>query len=118
MTNFEDDLKSALRRREPGSGFAERVMARARTEPPRRRRLNWVWMAAAAAVLIAGIFIGNARIGNARREAQIAQGQQARQQTLLALRIVSQSLNTARSKVLAHTAPSDTPLDTSQTPEN
>lgn len=60
MNHLDDELRVALRRKEPPAGFAERVLDRLPATPPgvvqfpsRRRRAPWMAVAAAALVAIA-----------------------------------------------------------------
>ncbi|MFN7993256.1 MAG: hypothetical protein U0Q18_06630 [Bryobacteraceae bacterium] len=97
MNPLEDELRSALRRREPSPDFIEKVLARVKAEqaavvvPIRRQSRTWVrWVAAMAACLLlaAGLF-----------EYRQYQGQQAREKVLLAMRIAAVKLNKAQKKV-------------------
>jgi hypothetical protein len=88
---MDNELKAALRRKEPPEGFTERVLAAidrddaAAARPPRRR---WRY-AAAAAVLVATMAGGEAyRIVRAK------------QQMLTALHITSAKLRDARNHVM------------------
>jgi len=88
---MDNELKAALRRKEPPEGFTERVLAAidrddaATARPPRRR---WRY-AAAAAVLVATIAGGEAyRVVRAK------------QQMLTALHITSAKLRDARNHVM------------------
>jgi negative regulator of sigma E activity len=89
--NLEDEIRSALRRKEPSPEFTERVLARAYGAPVRRAPRPWArWVAAmAASVLLAAGAIGY-------REYR---GERARSQVLLALRIAGGKLNKAQKKV-------------------
>jgi hypothetical protein len=89
--NLEDELRSALRRKEPSPEFTERVLARVGNVPVRRAPRPWVrWVAAmAASVLLAAGAI----------EYRQYRGEQARSQVLLALRIAGGKLNKAQKKV-------------------
>ena len=97
--NLEDELRSALRRREPSPEFTEQVLARVSAAPARRTpRLSqpWVrWMAAVAAALL--LTVGDL-------EYRHYQGERAKDQVLLAVRIAGSKLNKAQKKVhmLAH----------------
>ncbi|MBK5294466.1 MAG: hypothetical protein JJE04_22645 [Acidobacteriia bacterium] len=87
MNEFEDQLREAMHRREPGPGFAGRVaaMATGARKPVRRSNPVWRWaMAAAAACLmmVTGV-----------QEYRRHQGEQARRQLLLALQITSEKLS-------------------------
>jgi hypothetical protein len=92
--NLETELKAALRRQNPGPGFANRVIAAA---VPRRRTPIAVWAAAMAAMLVAGVALYN--------EYQQRRAERATEQVMLALRITSEKLNVARAKVLKIDAP-------------
>ena len=89
--NLEDELRSALRRKEPSPEFTERVLARVGSVPARRAPRPWVrWVAAmAASVLLAAGAI----------EYRQYRGEHARSQVLLALRIAGGKLNKAQKKV-------------------
>jgi hypothetical protein len=89
MSDFEQDLRSALRREEPSSGFAARVAAGtgARVAP---RRAGWLTAAIAACLLLS--------VGGGLEYRQY-RGQKAKQQLLLALEIAGGKLNIAQRKV-------------------
>lgn len=97
MQSFEDELRSALRRKEPPPDFADRVLARlpgaVPVRLPVRTRRPWVrWVAAmAASVLLASGTIGY----------RYYQGERAKSQVLLAVRIAATKLNKAQRKVQA-----------------
>lgn len=98
MKSFEDELRSVLRRIEPPEGFTRRVMMRLdsdsgrRTAPFRRRNAWFRWAAAAAAfvLLCAGVVLYQAR----------REGEAARAETLMALRIASRQLNGVMKRVI------------------
>jgi hypothetical protein len=118
MSRFDDELKLALRREEPSPDFTDRVMARIaelqKQEKPGEeagwlRRLaeffqppqmRWA-MAGAMAILlvIAGFGVHHRRESERRRLAEIAEGERAKEQVMLAMRIVSAKLNVAQKKV-------------------
>jgi len=82
--NLDEELRSALERRPPPPGFTERVLARA-AAPVRPAPRTWVrWVAAMAACLLlaAGAF-----------EYRRYQGERARSQVLLAVRITAGKLH-------------------------
>jgi hypothetical protein len=87
--NLETELKAALKRQNPGPGFANRVVA---ATVPRKRTPMAVWAAAMAAMLVAGVAINT--------EYQHRRAERAGEQVMLALRITSEKLNAARAKVL------------------
>ena len=88
--NFEQELRNALQRKEPATGFAERVVRQA--EPPRQMTLRrWAPLAVAAS-LIVGTF-GVVRYEDYRK------GEQAKDQLMLALRITAKTLDTVERKL-------------------
>lgn len=92
---LEHDLERALRRESPAPGLAARVLARAEREsaPPAPRR-KW-WRAAAASVTLAAILGGWA----AHHVAEQREGERAREQVLLALRIAGSKVRYAQEQV-------------------
>jgi hypothetical protein len=92
--DLERDLRSALRRKDPPPGFAGRVMARIEPRQVKKAPPRWVpWAAAAALLVSAG---GGAMY---RHEQQRVQGEQAKEQILLALRITGTQLEHVRAKM-------------------
>jgi hypothetical protein len=88
MSEFEDELRSALRREDPPPGFAARVIARTGS-PAAPRRTGWMAAAIAACLLLSmGGF-----------EFRQYQGRKAKQELLLALEIAGGKLNIAQRKV-------------------
>src|SRR5438045_2410978 len=90
--DIESDLKRAMRRESPPAGFAERVMAR--VDVPRRRRAPW-WRAAAAGLVLTSIVGGWA----AHQEIRRREGERARDEVMLALRIAGAKVRTAQEHV-------------------
>lgn len=106
MPFSEDDLRAALKRKDPGPGFTQGVMARlAQREnaahAPRPQRSAWfAWlrplrlhpaMAAVAAALALAVATW---MGYQRYQAiQVARAREAEQQAILALRITNAKLN-------------------------
>jgi hypothetical protein len=124
MSRFEDDLKAALRPEEPSADFTERVMARIAAAPAQtrqeksreqggwRRRLTgffqppemkWAVAGAIACLLILAAFgISRYREYQHRQQqlmAEIAEGERAKEQVMLAMRIAGAKLNVAQKKV-------------------
>ncbi len=103
MSRLEDELRSALRRENPGPDFTARVLARAAAQPaPRPKwwqaftmpRLRWAMAGAlACAIAVAGIEYRHQQI-------ERAQGEQAKRQLVLALRIAGSKLRMAQTKVI------------------
>jgi hypothetical protein len=93
--NLEDELRLALRRKEPSPEFTERVLARVAGVPARRAPRPWMrWVAAmAASILLAGLLAAGG-MGY-----QQYRGERAKSQVLLALRIAGGKLNKAQKKV-------------------
>ena len=91
--DIESDLKRALRREAPPAGFADRVIAnvgRASARPSKNR-----WRAVAAGVLLTAIVGGWA----AHQEIQRREGERARDEVMLALRIAGAKVRTAQEHV-------------------
>ena|SRR5215831_11747456 len=116
----EDDLREALKRKEPGDGFTQRVMARvnqakaegtaqpARTKP-NGKFLSWwtlrpAWTIAVVAVLLLACGIcgyqyseyrhaEEMRIARARQQQLQREAERARDQAILALEIARAKLN-------------------------
>ena len=119
MKPLDDELRSLFKRQEPSEGFAEWVLERIETAPPRRnltqriaglrRRPALRWIAAATVCLL--VALGVARYEHQRRAR--AQAEQASQQAIWALEVASAELNTAleqarRITVQALAAPQNT----------
>jgi hypothetical protein len=89
---MERDLREALRRREAPPGFAERVLAR--TQQPETRGHSWVWLAAAALVLL---MIGG--IGVVQEQRRQAEGERAKQELMVAFRITGSKLRDVQERL-------------------
>jgi hypothetical protein len=112
----EDDLRQALKRKDPGEGFTQRVMARVNQADAKSETLSatkgrgwfllrwWnlrpAWTFAAMAVLLLGFAWGGYqyaeyRHGEIARENQqrLEEAERARDQAVLALRIARSKLN-------------------------
>jgi hypothetical protein len=88
MNEFEHDLRSALRRREPPAGFASRVVARTGSNAAPNWR-GWLAAAAAACVLLTAGGVEYRRY----------EGREASRQLLVALEIAGSKLNIAQEKI-------------------
>lgn len=104
---FERELVRAMRRVDAPEGFAERVMARARTASqagavviPRWRSVR-VWTSGAiAAAVLAGVFVGEqVHVRRERERAELARQELARQQFDVAMRITGETLEQAREQM-------------------
>ena len=93
MNQIERDLREALRRREAPPGFAERVLAK--TRQPESRGHSWVWLAAAALVLL---MIGG--IGVVREQRRQAEGERAKEELMVALRITGSKLRDVQERLV------------------
>lgn len=90
--NLEDELRAALRREDPSSGFAQRVVARTKVTPRSNRPIfRRAWAAAIAAIVIVGL----AGVYQYRQ----VQAERAGRDAVIALRIAADKLNIARDKV-------------------
>jgi len=116
----EDDLRKALKRKDPGEGFTQRVMARvnqAKAEskaPPATKKVNgkllawWTlrpaWAVAVVAVLLLACGIGGyqyseyrhaeeMRIARAKQQQLQQEAEHARDQAIMALEIARAKLN-------------------------
>ncbi|MDX2034844.1 MAG: DUF2275 domain-containing protein, partial [Blastocatellia bacterium] len=116
----ENELKQALRREEPSADFTDRVMARIAQEPTNNRqekeRKSHAWlkrflglfqlpqmkwaMAGMMVCLLALAGLAVRQQQERERAMEIAEGEKAREQVLLAMRIASAKLNVAQKKVL------------------
>jgi hypothetical protein len=116
MQFSEDDLRAALKRKDPGAGFTQRVMARIsqkevnqkdtahQDSPASSRRPGW-WpllrirpaMAGVLAVLL--LMVGSWFGYRQYQSVQQARGERAEQQAVLALRITSAKLNLVLQRV-------------------
>jgi hypothetical protein len=94
MTPFEEQLKQALRRQEPSTGFTERVLAQLpQTKPLPSRWVTWrLAAAAAAALLLAGTTAY-------RQHERLVQGEAAKLQLMTAFRITGSKLQAAQHRI-------------------
>lgn len=120
MKRFEDELRAALRAEEPAPDFTARVLKRVADLPAApgqkksREKIDWrqriaeffqppqlKWaVAGAMAVLLISGSVGVYRYrAHQRAMAEIAEGQRAKEQVMLAMRIASHKLNVAQKKV-------------------
>lgn len=116
----EDDLREALKRKDPGEGFTQRVMARVNqskaegTAQPATKKVNgkflswWMhrpaWAIAVVAILLLAFGIGGYqyseyrhaeenRIARARQQQLQQEAERARDQAIMALEIARAKLN-------------------------
>lgn len=93
--NLEEDLKRALRRESPAPGFASRVMQRIEREAA-PKRYPW-WRAVAASLTLTALIGGGAAYQDHQR--RVREGEQAKEQVLLALRIAGEKVRYAQTEV-------------------
>jgi hypothetical protein len=113
--DLENELKRALQRDDASPAFTDRVMARIANAPGRAKRrdserlwwrrlveffqtaqMKWAGAAAAVVLLIcAAIGVHRYRA----QQAEIAEGERAKEQVMLAMKIASAKLNIAQKKV-------------------
>lgn len=97
MTDFEDQLRRALERKEPSEDFAARVVAQAaktRRPAPWFTRPPW-----AVAAIAASLMVGAVDFELDRRERTRQQGEAARAQLIQAMQITSTQLDRIHKKV-------------------
>ncbi|MBZ5632901.1 MAG: hypothetical protein LAO55_07200 [Acidobacteriia bacterium] len=99
--NLDDELRAALRREDPSPGFAQRAVARAKSNPEPTMAIpifqpvrisQMIWAAALAAMLVIGL--------TATSEYRQRKAERAGRDAVLALRITAEKLNMTRDKVL------------------
>lgn len=100
MDEFERGLKQALERMPAPPGLKRRLMERrqAQYEMKRHRRIVW-WQRLAVAAALLCMLVGAWMWRNA---VQRRQGEEARRQVVLALRITNRALNLMQSQLAAH----------------
>jgi hypothetical protein len=92
--NIESDLKRALRRERPPEGFASRVVARLDASQAAPRRAPW-WRAVAAGLVLTAVAGGWA----AHEEIRRREGERARDEVMVALRIAGAKVRSAQEHV-------------------
>ena len=134
MQFSEDDLREALKRKDPGEGFTQRVMARvnqAKAEgarPPAAKKVNgkflawWtlrpVWTVAVVAMLLLACGIGGyqyseyrhaeeMRVARAKQQQLQQEAERARDQAIMALEIARAKLNHVLQHAQLHAEPAD-----------
>ena len=130
----EDDLREALKRKDPGEGFTRRVMARVNqskaegTKQPAIKKVNgkflswWMhrpaWAAAVAAILLLACGIGGYqyseyrhaeenRIARVKQEQLQREAERARDQAILALEIARAKMNHVLRQAQLQAEPND-----------
>jgi len=98
MSQFERDLREALRRKEPPPGFAGRVIARAREVDERREaralwKWSWRWSAAVAVVVM---LLAGGSLYQVRRHQE---AERSKDQLLLALRLTGAKVRVVQERL-------------------
>ena len=97
MTDFEDQLRRALERKDPSADFAARVTARA-TQP--KKPLAWVnWRSWAAAGFAASLCLGALGLEVEHRRKVEQEGKAASAQLMQAMKITSVKLQRIHKRV-------------------
>ena len=93
MDDFEKELRQALERRPAPPSLKRRIMERRGLLLIERRTGRWlVWQRVAAGLLVAAM-VGGAVQWKLRRDEERRQGEEARRQVMIALRITGRALN-------------------------
>lgn len=98
VDDFEEELREQLQARAAPEYFAERLMARIAKRPTPRSWMGFgvpVWRWAVAMLLVAGMAAGGLERDRQRR----MEGERAREEVLLALRITGSTLRDVQQKV-------------------
>jgi len=101
MDRFDQDLRNALERKSPSPGFEGRLTARLGQQEHRTRwwtawrrpPLRWAAITVVSLLLLVGVEEWN------ERQKELEQGQLAKDQVMLALRIAGSKIRLAQSKV-------------------
>jgi|SRR6185437_5904621 hypothetical protein len=102
MTPFEEELKKALARREPGDEFVRQVLAKVETKHAstvKTRQFAWGvgwWRFVPAVVLLAAVLISGLAY---RQHERVVKGEAAKNQLLRAMRITGSQLRQAQLRV-------------------
>ncbi len=93
MDAFEKELQQALQRRPAPPSLKRKIMERRGLLSMERRHSHWVvWQRMAAGLLMVAM-LGGALQWKLRRDQERRQGEEARRQVMIALRITGHALN-------------------------
>jgi hypothetical protein len=93
MDEFEKELQQALQRRPAPPNLKRRIMERRGLLTMERRHSHWVvWQRVAAGLLVSAM-LGGAMQWKMHREKERREGEEARRQVMIALRITGRALN-------------------------
>jgi len=100
--NLEHELRQALKRRTPSSGFDERVLGRiasGATVPVPAPQTRWTRLALPVAASLAFALAGSYYVSQHERQQELAQAEQAARDVVLALQIASEKVSAVQVKV-------------------
>jgi len=93
MNEFEKELQQALQRRPAPPSLKRRIMERRGLLSMERRHSHWLVLQRVAAGLLIVAALGGAMQWKIRRDEERRQGEEARRQVMIALRITGRALN-------------------------
>ena len=106
MRNFEQELRSGLKRRPVPAELKARILARVRAEARRRGRLEpkprfWMrrWQPAVASLVLLALLAG---VGAWRAAEERRKGEEARAEVMTALRVTSRALDKMNRNLASH----------------
>jgi len=102
MDDFENELTQALQRRPAPPTLKRRVMERRGLLTMERRHSFWLVCQRVAAGLLVVAMLGGAVEWKIRRAEQQRQGEEARRQVMVALRITGHALNEVNARLTTH----------------
>ena len=107
MDDFEKELQQALQRRPAPPSLKRKIVERRGLLSMERRHTHWVvWQRLAAGLLVAAMLAGGME-WKLRREEERRQGEEARRQVMIALRITGHALNEMNAQLNAHNRDGD-----------
>ena len=99
MDDFEKELQQALQRRPAPPSLKRRIMERRRLLSIERHHSHWlVWQRVAAGLLVVAM-LGGAVQWKLHRDEERRQGEEARRQVMIALRITGHALNEVNARL-------------------
>ena len=107
MDGFEQELGQALQRRPAPPSLKRKVMEQRGQRSAERRHIHWVvWERLAAGLAFAAV-LATAVGWQVRRAEQRHEGEEARRQVMIALRITGHALNDLNARLAAHNRSGD-----------
>ena len=102
MDGFEKELVEALQRRPAPPSLKRRVMQRRGLRSVERRHTTWRVLQRVAAGLLVAAMLGGAVEWRMRKAEERREGEQARRQVMIALRITGHTLNEVNARLTNH----------------